>query len=602
MGKALRRALGFLRPHLRDMSGAAFSMLLVSAANLMAPQLIRYAIDSGIIRRQAMAVFVAVGGLTLVAVGRGVFTFLQEFLTERASQGVAFELRDALYAQTQRLSFSYFDRAGTSQLLTRHTNDVELVRAFTGAGIMQLLAAVIMLTGSTLLLFRLNWRLTLIALATVPAVFLLLIRFVRRIGPLYRQMQGMLEHLNSLLQESLAGMRVVRAFGREDFEAGRYSTANDALVAQNLYVMRLMSNSIPMTFFFVNLGVLAVIWYGGLQVIGGRMTVGELIAFNSYLGFLIMPILTLGMLTATITQAGISASRIFEVLDADIEVRDAPDAQTLPLIAGRVEFREVHFRYPGSEQEVLHSINLSVEPGQLVAILGPTGSGKSTLLNLLPRFYDVTAGGVLVDGRDVREVTLESLRRQIAVVLQETLLFSGSVRENIAYGRPDATSEEIERAALDARADEFIRALPEGYDTHIGARGVGLSGGQRQRIAIARALLVNPRLLILDDSTSAVDAVTEAAILESLDRLMRDRRRTTFVIAHRISTVRDANAIVLIDQGQIVAQGTHEELLRTSPLYHELLTSQLSPAVEPSMPANAQTPASAQGRQPGGEL
>jgi ATP-binding cassette subfamily B multidrug efflux pump len=310
-------------------------------------------------------------------------------------------------------------------------------------------------------------------------------------------------------------------------------------------------------------------------VIAGRLSIGQLVAFNTYLGFLLFPIFTIGFLAVGVSRAGASSLRVFEVLDAPLEVQDAPDAVPLPPISCRVEFDEVHFRYPGDEREILRGIRFAAEPGQTVAILGTTGSGKSTLVNLIPRFYDVTEGAVLLDGHDVREVTLASLRSQIGVVMQSSLLFSGSVRDNIAYGRPGATQEEIEAAARAAQADEFIRALPQGYDTVIGERGVGLSGGQRQRVAIARALLIDPRLLILDDSTSAVDAETEAAIQESLDRLMRDSRRTVFVIAQRISTVRDADFILILDDGEIDAMGTHEELLRDSELYNEILGSQL---------------------------
>jgi ATP-binding cassette, subfamily B, multidrug efflux pump len=308
---------------------------------------------------------------------------------------------------------------------------------------------------------------------------------------------------------------------------------------------------------------------------GNRLSIGELVAFNTYLGFLLFPIFTIGFLAAGISRAGASSLRVFEVLDAPLEVQDAPEAVPLPPISCRVEFDDVRFRYPGDEREILRSIDFEAEPGQTVAILGTTGSGKSTLVNLIPRFYDVTGGRVLLDGHDVRDVTLASLRSQVGVVMQSSLLFSGPVRDNIAYGKPAATQGEIEEAARAARADDFIRALPQAYDTVIGERGVGLSGGQRQRIAIARALLIDPRLLILDDSTSAVDAETEAAIQESLDRLIHDSRRTVFVIAQRISTVRDADLILVLDEGEIGAIGTHEELLRESELYNEILGSQL---------------------------
>jgi ATP-binding cassette subfamily B protein len=313
-------------------------------------------------------------------------------------------------------------------------------------------------------------------------------------------------------------------------------------------------------------------------VFGGRLTIGELIAFNSYLGFLLMPIMTIGFLAAQISRSGASAVRVFELLDAPLEVTDRPGAHALPSLTGRVEFRDVRFRYAGGEREILRGVSFTALPGQLVAVLGTTGAGKSTIINLVPRFYDVTGGAVLVDGHDVREVTLGSLRSQIGVVLQEALLFSGTVRDNIAYGRPEATLDEVRAAAEAAQAAPFIAELPAGYDTVIGERGVGLSGGQRQRLAIARALLTDPRLLILDDSTSAVDAETEMAIQDALDRLMRDQRRTAFVIAQRISTVRDADLILVLDEGKIVARGRHEELLASSRVYNEILGSQLAPA------------------------
>jgi ATP-binding cassette subfamily B multidrug efflux pump len=318
-----------------------------------------------------------------------------------------------------------------------------------------------------------------------------------------------------------------------------------------------------------------VVGLGGVLIFRQRLTLGELIAFNSYLGFLLMPIMTLGFLAAQISRAGASALRVFELLDAPLEVTDAPGARPLSALRGQVEFRDVRFRYAGGEREILRGVSFAVEPGQLVALLGTTGAGKSTVINLIPRFYDVTGGAVLIDGHDVREVTLSSLRSQIGVVLQEALLFSGTVRDNIAYGRPEATMDEVRAAAESAQAADFIAALPEGYDTVIGERGVGLSGGQRQRIAIARALLTDPRLLILDDSTSAVDAETEMSIQGALDRLMRSTHCTAFVIAQRISTVRDADLILVLDEGKIVARGRHEELMASSPLYREILGSQI---------------------------
>jgi ATP-binding cassette subfamily B multidrug efflux pump len=554
---------------------AVLSLLLVSSANLATPLLIGRAIDEGIGPRRLGVIFVVVGWLVGLAVARAMFTFLQGYLAERASQGVAYDLRDALFERIERLSFSYYDRVQTGQLVTRLTSDVEQIRTFAGSGVVQLANAVVMLIGTTILLLYLDWQLALVALAIVPIIAVLLVRFVGRIRPLFREVQQTLGRLNTVLQEDLLGVRVIRAFAREDYETARYTSVNEELLEKNLTTVRVFSNNFPFVFLFANLGTLAIIWFGGWQVIGGRLSVGDLVAFNTLLGFMLFPILTIGFLSASISRAGASSQRVFDVLDAPLDVKDSPEASILLPLSCRVDFDDVSFRYPGSVRDILTGVSFSARPGQTVAVLGTTGSGKSTLVNLIPRFYDVTGGAVRLDGNDVRDVTLSSLRSQIGIVLQETRLFSGTVRENVAFGKPDATDEEIVAAAEAAQAGEFIRGLSDGYDTVIGERGIGLSGGQRQRIAIARALLIDPRLLILDDSTSAVDAETEAAIQKTLDRLMREKHRTVFVIAQRVSTVRDADLILVLDEGRIAASGTHEELLRESELYNEILGSQL---------------------------
>lgn len=577
-GKAVGRALGYLLRYRFDTLGALVALVLVSGANLAAPQMVRLAIDGGLARRRWETVLVAVGGLVAIAVGRGLLNFLQGFLSERASQGVAFDLRDGLFARIQKLSFSYYDQAQTGQLLTRLTNDVEQVRTFVGNGVVQLAAALVMLLGSVVMLVLLNPLLAVVSLLAITPIFWLLRNFVGRVGPMFGKVQGTLARLNAVLQEDLQGLKVVRAFSGEAREAERYRKLNEELRDQNLVVVEAMSSNFPFVNFFANLGTLAVVAFGGMLVFREQLTLGELIAFNSYLGFLLMPIMTIGFLAAQISRAGASAVRVFELLDTPLELADAPDAHVLPALTGRVEFRDVHFRYAGGEREILQGVSFTIEPGQTVALLGTTGAGKSTIINLIPRFYDVTKGAVLVDGHDVREVTQASLRSQIGVVLQEALLFSGTVRDNIAYGRTDATQAQVQAAAEAAQATQFIAELPKGYDTVIGERGVGLSGGQRQRLAIARALLTDPRLLVLDDSTSSVDAQTETAIQGALDKLMRDTQKTAFVIAQRISTVRDADVILVLDQGKIVAKGKHEELVATSPLYNEILGSQLRPA------------------------
>ncbi len=570
---SLRRAISYLGPHWPIAVGAILSLMLVTAANLVIPQLIRRVIDDGITPGRMSIVVWGALALVGVAVVRGLFNFTQGYWSERASQNVAFDVRNDLFDKIQKLSFSYHDRAQTGQLMTRLTSDVEMVRQFTGQGLFQFINALVMLFGSAVLLLTMNWRLALITLATIPLMLALMGRFLFAIRPLFEQVQARMGALNTVLQENLAGVRVVKAFVREPFEATRFKTANQAYLATNLQTVRAFAGNFPLIFFIFNLGTLGIVWVGGNMAISGRLTLGELAAFITYLNFIMFPLMVIGMLSAMIARSAASARRIFEILDAQSEVTDRPGAVPLPPIHGRVAFEDVSFRYLGGERDTLSHVSFIAEPGQTVAILGATGSGKSSIINLIPRFYDVTGGRVTVDGYDVRDVTLESLRSQIGIVLQETTLFSGTIRDNIAYGRPEASDEQVFAAARAAQAHEFIAAMQDGYATRVGERGVGLSGGQRQRIAIARALLIDPRILILDDSTSSVDAETEYQIQQALERLMVGR--TSFVIAQRISTVRNADLILVLDRGQLAAIGTHEQLLVESPLYAEIVYSQL---------------------------
>lgn len=570
--KNILRALAYLGHYWPTALGALFSLLLVNAGNLVTPLLLRMLIDEGIIPLNLERIYFVAMALVGVALARGAFNFLQAYWSEVTSQGVAYDLRNAIFEKLQHLSFSYHDRSQTGKLMTRMTSDVELVRMFVGTGLLQFLSGLVLLAGATVILLRMNLALGLMVLAVVPLVLAVLYLLIRQIMPLSRLVQKKLGVLNTTLQENLAGMRIVKAFSREEHEQRRFNHQNEELLDVNLRLLQAFSTYFPLIFFIANLGVVAVIWFGGLRVISGNLTLGTLVAFTGYLGFLLMPVFMLGMIGAMFSRAAASAERLFEVIDAEAEVHDQPGAGVLPPIRGEVEFDRVSFRYAGAEQDVLCDVSFKVTPGQTIAILGQTGSGKSSIINLIPRFYDVTGGSVCIDGHDVRKVTLESLRSQIGIVLQETTLFSGTIHENIAYGVPDASREEVREAARAAQADEFIESLPEGYDTPVGERGVGLSGGQKQRIAIARALLVEPRILILDDSTSALDAETEFKIQQALDRLMVGR--TSFVIAQRISTVRNADQILLLDGGKLVASGRHEELLQTSELYAEILDTQ----------------------------
>ncbi len=573
MPTALIRSLRFMRAYAGVAASAILAVLLASAADLAAPQVLRWVIDSGI-RAGDMDIVIR-GALAVVGVAAigGTAQFLQGYLSAKASHGAAFEMRHAVFSKLQSLSFSYHDRAQTGELITRVTSDVDLVRDFVGGGLAQAVSAFLLLVGAVVVLFRMEWRLALVAVSAMPPTLLVLVVFVQGLGPMFRRFQQRLGALNSVLQENIAGIRVVKAFAREEHETARYKEASDSLLQQGLEVRAAVANAFPLLSLVGSLGVAAVTWYGASLIVAGELTVGELVAFTAYVALMLQPLFIIGFGAQAIARAGAGAQRLFEVLDAKSEVSEKPGAATLPALEGRVEFDHVTFRYPGDEHDTLSDVSFAIEPNTTVAIVGATGSGKTTIVNLIPRFYDVTGGAVRLDGVDVRDATLDSLRSRIGVVLQDSVLFSGSVRENIAYGRTDASEADVVAAARSAQADDFVRRLADGYDTTVGERGVQLSGGQRQRVAIARALLIDPRILIMDDSTSSVDTETEAALRLALDTLMVGR--TTFVVAQRLSTVRRADMILLIDEGRIVASGTHAELLENECLYAEIAASQL---------------------------
>ena len=580
-GTPLLRALRFLTSYKRETVGAFISLLLSTAGTLVVPRLTQAVIDQGISQGMMAVILGGAAGIVVAALLAAVFTYLRGYLAAKASQGVAYDLRNALYAHIQKLSFSYHDRAQTGQLLTRATSDVELVQMFISTGLIQLFSALLMMLGSIVLLLGTNWQLTLMTLPVLVLVLVVFGFFARKGRPLFTEVQQMLGRLNTILQENLAGVRVVKAFAREPWETERFGESNLDLCDAQVRVGKMFAAIMPLIFTLANLGTLTVVWGGGYEVISGRLTIGELVAFQSYLMMTMFPIVMLGMIIMAVSQAGAGAQRIFEILDAAIDVTDRPGAIELPPIEGRVSFENVTFRYFKEQEPVLQGVGFVAEPGETVALFGATGSGKSTIINLIPRFYDVSEGRVTIDGHDVRDVSIQSLRGQVGIVLQETVLFGGTIRENIAYGRPDASDEAIVVAAKTAEAHEFITSFTDGYETAVGERGVTLSGGQKQRIAIARALLIDPRILILDDSTSSVDIETELRIQRALDRLREGR--TSFVIAQRISTVQRADKVVVLDGGRVVAQGTHEELLRDSPIYAEIYCSQLQDDREPGL-------------------
>jgi ATP-binding cassette subfamily B protein len=596
--KHLGRAIRYLGHYKRTAMIAYVSLFLSTAAQLVVPQTVQNILDAVTNALTALetgadplqtrtaaetALLWAIGLTLLFAIIRGLFAFAQSYMAEKVSQEMAFDFRNDLFAKIQHLSFSYHDRNQTGQLMIRATDDVEKVRVFIGQGLLFALQAVVLLVGALVLLGITNWSLTLYILPILPVALLLFMLFGAVSQPLFGKVQAKLSALNTILQENLAGIKVVKAFAREGVEQRRFGSAADELMQQQITLARIFSFLFPFIFLIANLGQVVVIYFGGRQIIGETLTIGEWQKFSLYLLLVFFPIGQLGFIISQMSQASASATRIFEILDAKNEVTDKPNAQPLPPIQGQVVFQDVTFRYFSSSDPVLSEVTLEAKPGETIALLGATGSGKTTIINLIPRFYDVSAGKVLIDGHDVREVQLESLRRQIGIVLQETNLFTGTIRDNIAFGRPDATDDEIIAAAKAAAAHDFITDFPQGYDTPVGERGATLSGGQKQRVAIARALLLDPRILILDDSTSSVDVATEVHIQRALDRLMQGR--TSFVIAQRISTVLNADQILVLDKGQVVARGKHADLLESNPLYAEIYRSQL---VEDAAPATAE--------------
>jgi len=570
----LRRLLSYLRPY-RYIAAVAIVFLVGSVfADLMLPRLIQRIIDDGIGRKDMNIIIGTMLMMLAIASLEALFTIGNTFLSVRASQGFAADLRSDTFREIQTFSFGNLDKYQTGQLIVRLTSDVNTVQMVVLLGLRMFVRAPLMIIGSVTLMLITNVELAGVVLLLLPLTLVATVIFVVKAQPMFLEVQKRLERLNMVLQENLAGIRVVKAFVRTDHEAKRFDKANADLMDQSLKVGHLLSFLMPLMFFLVNLSLLSVLWLGGQQVILGRFTIGEIMAFTNYLLSSLFPLLILGMIAGQISAATASASRICEIIDSRPDVANKPEAIPLGIVKGRVAFENVCFSYNHDCTEpVLSEINLVAEPGQTLAVLGATGSGKSTLINLIPRFYDATRGRVTIDGIDVRDVTLESLRANIGIALQEVVLFSGTIRDNIRYGRPEATQEEVEEAAKTAQADSFIKTFPHGYDSLVGQRGVNLSGGQKQRIAIARALLVQPKILILDDSTSSVDVETEGRIQEDLRKMMN--YRTSFVIAQRVSTVLTADKIVVLDRGKIAAEGTHQELIKSSPIYREIYESQL---------------------------
>jgi ABC-type multidrug transport system fused ATPase/permease subunit len=569
--RVLARCYGYLRPYWRTVLGAYAAMLIINGLNISIPQVIRAIVDRGLVAGDTGFVGTAALALLGLALVRGVFTFFQQRWLEVGSQNVAYDLRNDIQTKLTDLSFSYHDQTEAGQLLSRAIQDVERIRFLTGRASFRIIDGLTLLIGTGTVLVWMNPTLALLVLLTLPLLLHRGFYYSSRARPLSVMIQDQLGRVTTQLEQSLRGIRVVKAFAQEDAEITRYDVENEGWFRLSAQSSRLEAVHVPLLDLIVNAGTVCILLYGGWLVIQGQLTQGELVAFTTYLAQLASPVRTIGRVIPAIAMAGAAGERIFAILDEAPEVRDEPGAISLPPLQGHVRFEHVSLAYTGRRPAV-SDVSFEALPGQVIALLGATGAGKSTLTYLISRFYDPTSGRVTIDGYDLRHVRRASLRRQIGVVLQETVLFSDTIRENIAFGRPQASEDEIVAAAQAAQAHDFILATPEGYDTKVGERGVTLSGGQKQRLAIARALLTDPRILILDDATASVDTETEQAIQAALDRLMAGR--TTFIIAHRLSTMRRADLILVLEQGRLVAQGQHAELIEASPLYAAIYARQ----------------------------
>jgi ATP-binding cassette subfamily B protein len=572
--KSLVKMFRFIQPYRQQASLAMLLLVGVVAADLLIPRLTQRLIDEGIAQQDMRTISSTALLMLGAALLSAAFAVGNTILAVRVGQSMGADMRSDMVRQVQTFSFGNLDEIQTGQLLVRATSDVNQVQMIFQMGMRIFTRAPLWVIGSVIMLVLTSPQLALLLVALVPLIVALVWVLMFKARPLFERVQKRLDALNQVLQENLAGVRVVKAFVRAPHENARFGRANDELTWASIRVTQLVATLIPTLQLFVSLGIVGVVWFGGNQVLQGDFAVGKMVASINYITFSLFPLMMLGGMIGPLSAADASAQRIMEVLNSEPEVVDHSQVEPIAAVEGRVGFENVTFRYNGDEQEsVLKNVDLVAEPGETVAILGATGSGKSTLVHLIPRFYDVGEGRVTLDGVDVRDIPLAQLRAQTGVALQEAVLFTGTIRDNIRYGRPEATDEQVVAAAVAAQAHDFIASFPQGYDTMVGQRGVNLSGGQKQRISIARALLVQPRVLILDDSTSAVDVETEARIQAELEHLMA--HTTSFVIAQRISTVLNADKIVVLDEGRVTGVGTHEELMAGSSIYREIYESQL---------------------------
>lgn len=574
---ALKRLLVYLRPYWRGLTVTTFLILFETIIGLLPPLFQRSIIDNVIGQKQLQLLPPLLLGLLAVYLLTAFSDFGDQYMRHTIGERILYDLRVRLYDHLQRLSLSFFERTSTGELMSRVSNDVAALEQFMTHGTILAAVAFVRLFGATIVLLVLDWRLALISLLPVPLIAGGLRWFNRRTRPIYRRVRDRLGDVNTRLQDDLAGIRVIQAFGQEPAELERYKEVSASYMGERIASIRMWSTVFPALGFFVDSGGLLVLGAGAYMVVQGQLTLGTLVAFLAYIVSFYEPIRRLTDIDNIIQQAIAAAERIFELFDQTPDVKDGPEAHALHTVRGEICFDDVHFHY-GDGEEVLHDVDFSVRPGEVVALVGPSGAGKTSIANLLCRFYDPTHGRVLLDGHDLRELKVASLRSHVAVVLQDTFLFNDSVRRNLLYGKPDATDEELIAAARAAYAHDFITSMPQGYDTEIGERGVKLSGGQRQRLALARAILADPRILILDEATSSVDAEAEYLIQQALEEVLKGR--TALVIAHRLSTIRGADKIIALENGRIREIGNHRELIAANGLYSQLYQRQLELALE----------------------